>query len=57
MIRFGEITKDEVFISEKRAKAGFEVKNTGPGPFVSLRYFGPDMHQNLPKVGDHRKGR
>ena len=24
-------------------------------PFVSLRYFGPDTHANLPAVGDHRK--
>jgi hypothetical protein len=55
-IRFGEVTKDEVFISEKAAKAGILFKNTGSEPFVSLRYFGPDVHKNLPKVGDYRKG-
>src|SRR5690606_29048431 len=29
MIRFGELTQDEVFISEKAAKAGVEVENQG----------------------------
>ena len=26
-------------------------------PFVSLRYFGPDVHKSLPNVGDHAKRR
>ncbi|WP_165245650.1 hypothetical protein [Paludisphaera soli] len=55
-IRFGEITKDEVFVAHKRAAEGVTFKNTGSEPFVSLRYFGPDAHPNLPKVGDHLKG-
>ena len=54
-IRFGEITKDEVFVTAKRAAEGVTFKNTGSEPFVSLRYFGPDTHPDLPKVGDHRK--
>jgi len=32
-------------------------KNTGSEHFVSLRYFGPDTHSDLPSVGDHLKGR
>ena len=56
-IRFGEITKDEVFISAKKAAEGVLFKNIGAEPFVSLRYFGPDVHQSLPAVGDHMKGR
>jgi hypothetical protein len=56
-IRYGEVTRDEVFISDQRAKAGFVVRNTGTEPFVTLRYFGPDVHANLPAVGDHRKAR
>jgi hypothetical protein len=56
-IRFGEMTKDEVFVTAKRAAAGVEFKNTGAEPFVSLRYYGPDVHKKLPKVGDHAKGR
>jgi hypothetical protein len=54
-IRFGEITSDEVFVSAKRAADGVAFTNNGSEPFVSLRYFGPDVHKDLPKVGDHRK--
>ena len=54
-IRFGEVTKDEVFVTATRAAAGVSFKNTGSEPFVSLRYFGPDTHANLPSVGDHQK--
>jgi len=54
-IRFGEVTKDEVFVTARRAAAGVSFKNTGSEPFVSLRYFGPDTHANLPSVGDHQK--
>ena len=56
-IRFGEVTKDEVFISEKAAKAGVTFTNTGAEPFVTLRYFGPGVHSDLPAVGDHLKHR
>jgi hypothetical protein len=53
-IRFGEMTKDEVFITAKRAQEGVTFKNTGSEPFVSLRYFGPDTHKDLPKMGAYR---
>ena len=56
-IRFGEMTKDEVFVTEKRAKEGVTFKNTGTEPFVSLRYFGPDVHQSVPSVGDYLKAK
>jgi len=56
-IRFGEMTADEVFVTAKRAGEGVVFKNTGSEPFVSLRYFGPDVHPDLPNVGDHRKPR
>ncbi|HEU5115596.1 MAG TPA: hypothetical protein VFT74_02865 [Isosphaeraceae bacterium] len=55
-IRFGEITSDEVFITAKRASEGITFKNTGTEPFVSLRYFGPDTHKDLPAVGDYARG-
>ncbi len=48
MIRFGENTEDEVFISYEAATAGVEITNTGSEPLVGLRYFGPDVHPNLP---------
>ena len=55
MIRFGQETEDEVFISHEAATAGVEIENTGSEPLVGLRYFGPDVHKKLPMVGDYRK--
>jgi len=55
MIRFGAETEDEVFITFEAATAGVEVVNDGSEPLVSLRYFGPDVHPNVPNVGDHKK--
>ncbi|MGD9719836.1 MAG: hypothetical protein AB7O59_01305 [Pirellulales bacterium] len=52
MIYFGQETADEVFISHAAASAGLTVENTGSEPLVSLRYFGPDVHAQLPKIGD-----
>jgi hypothetical protein len=54
-IRYGEMTKDEVFVTAKRAAEGVEFQAGGAEPFVSLRYYGPDVHKTLPKVGDHSK--
>jgi len=54
MIHFGEQTQDEVFISHEAATGGVEIENTGSEPLVSLRYFGPDTHDDLPAVGDYR---
>lgn len=55
MIRFGEPTEDEVFISHEAATAGVEIENTGSEPLVGLRYFGPDVHKKLPAIGDYKK--
>ena len=56
MIRFGEMTEDEVFISEARAKEGYTVENLGREcPLVLLRYFGPEVNPKAPKVGDFKK--
>jgi hypothetical protein len=55
MIRFGADTEDEVFITHEAAQRGITVENTGSEPLVGLRYFGPDVHQNLPAIGDYRK--
>lgn len=51
MIRFGQETEDEVFISAEAAARGVEIENTGSEPLVGLRYFGPNIHGNLPKLG------
>ncbi len=53
-IRIGEVTQDEVFVTAKRAGEGVTFTNTGAEPFVSLRYFGPDVHSDLPAVGAHK---
>ena len=55
MIRFGEETEDEVYISHMAATAGVEIENTGTDDLVGLRYFGPDTHAKLPAIGDYRK--
>lgn len=55
MIRYGELTNDEVFITEPAAAAGVVVENTGPDPLVLLRYFGPETQAKAPAVGDHKK--
>jgi len=52
MIHFGEEPYDEVFITAEAAAAGIEIENTGYEPLVGLRYFGPDVHDNVPNVGD-----
>jgi hypothetical protein len=55
MIHYGEEPWDEVFITAEAAAEGVEVENTGCEPLVSLRYFGPNTHKNMPAIGDHRK--
>jgi hypothetical protein len=55
MIRFGEMTQDEVFITQAAAQAGVEVVNTGSEPLVTLRYFGPEQAPGVPEVGAYRK--
>ncbi|MED5448843.1 MAG: hypothetical protein VYA62_11510 [Planctomycetota bacterium] len=54
MIRFGEMTDDEVFVSAPAASQGVSITNTGTEPLVSLRYFGPDANPEAPAVGDHK---
>ncbi len=51
LIRFGELTEDEVFITAPAAQAGVTFVNSGSEDFVTLRYFGPDVHGELPSIG------
>ena len=54
MIRFGQMTQDEVFITAEAAAEGLTVVNhSQTDPLVTLRYFGPDVHSTMPEVGDH----
>jgi hypothetical protein len=55
MIRYGELTEDEVFVSHDAARAGVVFENTGSEPLVTLRYFGPDTNPQAPSVGEHKQ--
>jgi len=55
MIRFGELTEDEYFVTEATATGGVTFENTGSEPLVTLRYFGPDVNPKAPSVGAHKK--
>jgi hypothetical protein len=55
MIRFGQLTEDEVFVSYNAARDGVIFDNTGSEPLVLLRYFGPDTNPNAPSVGDYKR--
>ena len=54
-IRFGEMTKDEVFVTAKRAKEGVTFKNTGRRAVREPPLLRAGRAQDVPKVGDHRK--
>jgi len=49
LIRFGQLTYDEYFVSEAAAKAGVTITNPSKSdPIVMLKHFGPDAHDNMP---------
>ena len=50
MIRFGEMTEDEAFVSHEAATQGVVFENTGAEPLVTLRYFGPDACPDMPEL-------
>lgn len=53
IIRFGQMTQDEVFVSHDAALGGVTfVNHSLTDPLVSLRYFGPEVHTDMPAVGD-----
>ena len=55
LIRFTELTRDEVFCTEAAAQAGVTFENTSETePLVMLRYFGPDVNPEAPALGAYR---
>lgn len=54
LIRFGEATDDEVFITHEAATRGVTIENTGSEPLEGLRYFGPDTFDSVPNVGNYK---
>ena len=58
LIRFHELTEDEVFCTEAAARAGVTFENTSEvEPLVVLRYFGPDANPDAPALGAYRKNK
>ena len=58
LIRFGELTEDEVFCTETAAKAGVTFENTSTvEPLVVLRYFGPEVNPDAPTIGAYRQNK
>ena len=56
LIRFHDLTEDEVFVTEDAAKAGVAYENTSATEsLVVLRYFGPEVNPDAPDVGDAAK--
>jgi hypothetical protein len=43
MIRYGQMTHDEYFVSDAAAQAGVKITNaSNTDPIVMLKHFGPD---------------
>jgi hypothetical protein len=58
LIRFHELTEDEVFCTEDAARAGVTFENTSEvEPLVVLRYFGPDVNPDAPELGAYRNNK
>jgi hypothetical protein len=56
VIRFGEVTEDEVFCTEAAARTGVTFENTSSvEPLVVLRYFGPEANPDAPEIGAYQK--
>jgi hypothetical protein len=55
MIRFGQMTLDEVFVTAKAAGEGVIFENTGNEPLVGLRYFGPEAQPDAPNIAAAKK--
>ena len=50
MIRFGELTQDEFFVTREAANAGVEITNTSDEPLVILKHFGPGNPDAKPLI-------
>ena len=48
MIRFGDTTWDEFFISYNTATKGIKIINKGYEPLVMLKFFGFDCNLDMP---------
>jgi len=56
MIRFTELTEDEYFCTEEGARNGVTFENiSATEPLVVLRYFGPEVNPDAPRIGACKK--
>lgn len=56
LIRFHELTEDEVFCTADAARRGVTFENTSAvEPLVVLRYFGPEAHPDAPSLPHEKK--
>jgi hypothetical protein len=50
LIRFGQLTHDEFFVSEQAASHGVKITNPSPSdPLIMLKHFGPN-NPDLPSI-------
>ncbi len=57
MIRFGDMTEDELFVTDAAARAGVVYENRSEhDPLVVLRNFGPGANPHAPEVGTAERG-
>ncbi len=55
LLRFNELSQDEIFATEGAAKTGITFKNTSDTePLVCLRYFGPEVNPDAPAMGAYK---
>ncbi|HEX3798698.1 MAG TPA: hypothetical protein VH413_08350 [Verrucomicrobiae bacterium] len=58
LIRFHELTEDEVFCTEVAAQNGVMFENaSNVEPLVVLRYFGPGVNPEAPEMGAYRRNK
>lgn len=52
LIRYGQQTNDEFFVSAAAAKEGVTITNPSDAdPIVMLKHFAPNAHDNMPEIG------
>ena len=49
-VQGGDPDLDELLITHDRAIRGVEVRNTGRGELVAIKFFGPDVNPNVPML-------
>jgi hypothetical protein len=53
LIRFGQLTEDEFFVSESAAREGVTITNaSGSDPLVILKHFGPENGELAADTGE-----